>query len=269
MRHLIPKFIVALWLVLPVGQSFAQHGQPATIRFVPKRDLPTDQARLIDNSHVEIYGEIAPDSPQRLRLALDEARGHADQFSLGGQPVVRVFLNSPGGNVFAAIAMGRTLRAYAAEVWVDRGQTCASACILVLAGGVSRWAVPPSRLGVHRPYFDQKLFAGLSYEQSQKKYAVLARDVKDYLAEMGVADELYQTMMKIPSNNIRFLDDEDAERTGLLGNDPAHEEWEHARAVQRQGGEFMKNLDRYTTCINEGSTDRQCSKYLKPTAEPK
>lgn len=258
MSHRLAAIAVAAGLALQPQLVMAQPNNPSTIRFVPAR-APIGSGRLIDGAHVEVKGVIAADSPKELARALAQARKQADSFSLGGQPVIRVFLNSPGGDVVAAIAMGRLLRLHAADVWVDQGHTCASACILILAGGVDRWAVSPFRLGIHRPRFDQVLFAGLSYEESQKRYAALANGVRRYLAEMGIGDELYQAMMRIPSNELRYLDQSVAERTALLGKDPAHEEWERARAVERHGSDFIERLDAYVKCVNDGGTDNECS----------
>ncbi len=140
-------------------------------------------------------------------------------------------------------------------------------CILVLAGGVDRWAVPPGSLGIHRPYFEPKLFAGLSYGESQKKYNDLAAGVRAYLAEMGIPDDVFQLMLRTPSNEMKFLDSDEAETLGLLGKDPAHEEWERARATQRHGAPFMKSMDALIKCVNEGGTDRKCSRILKPSEE--
>ena len=270
----MPSTLIAILLTAAIAVSTlaaAQQEQTAQIRFVPKSKtlLDGESGRVTDESHVRVQGLISADSPQKLALTLADARKRSQQFSLGGQPIVRVFLDSPGGQVQSAITMGRLLRASAAEVWVDRGNTCESACILVLSGGVSRNAVPSAKLGVHRPYFEKNQFARLSFAQSQKRYAALSTGVKDYLAEMGIADELYQTMMQVPSGEMQYLDQNTAERTALLGNDPAHEEWERARAFQLQGDQYMQGLDSWIKCTNEGLPQSQCQLKLRPSRDAK
>lgn len=261
--QLIRKIILTLsFAAIPISVTYAQPDQTASIHFVPAIKSIQDGGRVRDYAHIEISGFIGLDSPQKLAIALEDARRNTTTRSLGGKPIFFVFLDSPGGNVQAAIAMGRLLRAYAADVWVDHEQMCASACILALAGGTDRWATPKARLGIHRPFFDQKLFANLTYEQSQKKYALLSKGVRDYLADMGIADELYNAMMRVPSQDIRFIDQSLAEKTNLLGKDPAHEEWERARAIMNQGIDSIQRLDQYNSCINAGEIERKCAKLL-------
>lgn len=261
--QLIRKIILTLsFAAISISVTYAQPDQTASIHFVPAKQPTQEGGRVRDFAHVEISGIIDLNSPQKLAVALEEARRKTSTRSLGGKPLFLVFLDSPGGNVQAAIAMGRLLRANAADVWVDREQICASACILVLAGGTDRWAVPEARLGIHRPFFDQKLFANLTYGQSQKKYALLSKGVRDYLAEMGIADELYNAMMRVPSQDMRFIDQGLAEETNLLGKDPAHEEWERARAIKNQGIDSIQRLDQYVSCINAGEIERKCAKLL-------
>jgi hypothetical protein len=252
------NLLLALLLPCTAVEGNAQGDRAADIRYVAPVAARSDTARVRDSAHVAVVGPITAESPQLLLEALKVARTKPDAFTLGGQPIIKVFLNSPGGSVAAGIAMGRLLRQFAAEVWIDQDEICASACILVLAGGVSRWAVPTARLLVHRPVFEQSLFAGLTYDDAQRKYTVLANSVRDYLRDMGVSDELYHTMMRIPSSEISQLDNRTARQLALLGKDPAHEEWDRARAINRQGEEMIQTLDRYVKCINSGRSDRDC-----------
>ena len=61
-----------------------------------------------------------------------------------------VELNSPGGSVNAAIAIGRIVRNEEAGAFVDRGAVCLSSWVLILAGGSFRSF--EGKVGIHRPY---------------------------------------------------------------------------------------------------------------------
>lgn len=239
--------------------ALAQETRQGVIRFVPKKD---SAGRLSDNAHISVTGPIGLGSPQALALALEQAKRKPSMWTASGDAMIPVFLNSPGGNVGAAVAMGRLLRAYAAEVYVDSDHRCASACILVLAGGVTRTAFTGGQLYIHRPFFDASMFAGLSFDASQRKYAALTSGVQKYLSEMGLADDLFHSMMRVPSNDSQMLEHEYAERVSLLGNDPAYDEWIRARASQRHGLEFVRRLDEYMRCVNLVDEESRCRARL-------
>ena len=57
-----------------------------------------------------------------------------------GDYIKTVVLNSPGGSVTDALAMGRLIREKKFATEVEAGKYCASSCPLVFAGGVERRA---------------------------------------------------------------------------------------------------------------------------------
>lgn len=59
-------------------------------------------------------------------------------------------INSPGGDIAAAMAIGRMFREERA--WLHVNGVCISACVLILAGAVDR-STNFGRVGIHRPYF--------------------------------------------------------------------------------------------------------------------
>src|SRR5207253_8838069 len=67
-----------------------------------------------------------------------------------GDYVKTVVLNSPGGSVTDALAMGRLIRDKKFATEVEAGKTCASSCPLVFAGGVERRAGANAAIGVHQ-----------------------------------------------------------------------------------------------------------------------
>ena len=150
--------------------------------------------------------------------------------SLGGRRLP-ILIHSHGGSVVDALKMGALIRARGLAVAVartlrsncpggaskcasDRGEAitggaaCASACTLVLAGGVERLVGPIPLVGVHQITAVQKLTEGVDHlTQMRKFYEPAGADaaVEAYLAEMGVGEPVMALMRKTPAASIRWL----------------------------------------------------------------
>jgi hypothetical protein len=142
-------------------------------------------------------------------------------------------LTSLGGDVEAAIAIGRILRDKFFWTTVPNGSKCASACVLILAAGVGRDAEQDAVVGIHRPTFAPEYFAGLSPEDARSKYNQLAQVVRGYLSEMGMSDQLFAQMMGVRSSEIKILSMREMVDLGLSGFDPAYEERKRAEEITK------------------------------------
>lgn len=263
LRSLRTVLLVAFGCAAWLEPLCAQPGLGETaIRVVPSVRSPAKSSSVRDFGYMEIAGDIRQTAVARLAAAFPQARRTAGSFTHSGEPVIRVFVNSRGGEVLAAIQMGQLIRSKAAEVWVDKNAECSSACIFILAGGVSRTAIPGAKLGIHRPFFRAEEFAGLSHEQSQERYSTLASGVKNYLAEMGVADTFYDAMIQIPSRKMEYVTEAFAESTRLLGDDPAYQEWQRAKDQNALVNERLEKLERYIDCVNDRKPERECARNL-------
>jgi hypothetical protein len=260
MAHtLLVGFLVGIALL---GVQASAQEQSSIVRFMPPKPTGAEPTHVKDYGFVEISGDIQRSAVSSLTVALVKAKRLTKANELSGDPVVLVFLNSRGGEITAAIEMGKLLRANAANVWIDSSAECSSACVLVLAGGVSRSAAGGAKIGLHRPFYRPSEFAALSYSDSQNSYTHLAKTVKTYLSEMGIADGLFDAMMRVPSNHTNFVSLEVAEDWHLLGKDPAYEEWQRARALQTLGRERQEMLDRYLDCVSTGRPEKACEPLL-------
>ena len=112
-------------------------------------DIHTPMSAASGEHFVALHGRIVPGSLPVVRAALDRA----------GPGRTTVLIDSPGGSITPAIAIGRLVRARGLRVEVarvadgrptDASASCASACVLVLAAGTSRGVGPAARVGVHR-----------------------------------------------------------------------------------------------------------------------
>ena len=199
-----------------------------------------------------------PNCPEWVSAEGDITIGAAQSFAhfiseLGGRRLP-ILINSRGGSNDDAIAMGRLIRAQRLVVAVARtelrpcadktpncsptpglakiaGAYCMSACSLVLAGGVERYASAFSAVGVHqirlgpktmvtRHYLvEYRIVNGKKEEISrsltgQDRYTV-APDSNDlasadsttsrYLKEMGVGDPIMSLMLATPPSSIHVM----------------------------------------------------------------
>jgi hypothetical protein len=91
---------------------------------------------------------------------------------------------------------------------ITGGAACASACVLVLAGGVERLAGPVPRIGVHQITTTVREAEGLAHVASTRKlYQQQGVDaaVEAYLAAMGVGEPVMTLMRKTPAASVRWL----------------------------------------------------------------
>jgi len=134
----------------------------------------------------------------RLRL-FEEALRRRDttQQALGRAVALRVDVNSPGGQVFAALEIGRLLRREAASVRVAGGAFCISACVFVLMGATERSMGAGARIGLHRP--------SLGDPQRDTLVPAMSEQLAQYAEEMGVSRRIVDDMLAIPTSRIRFV----------------------------------------------------------------
>ena len=154
-----------------------------------------------------ISGTIGDASASWFRTKLDEAHLVAGD---------AVLLSSPGGSVSQAIVMGEVIRSRglvtAVGVIDASGRItpsyCASACVLVYAGGKTRFGVEGSKLGVHRfatttpgddPVADTQRIAGM---------------MLGYMTRMGVSSEVVEAMSQ--NRDIRWIGVKEAAAMNLV-----------------------------------------------------
>ena len=88
------------------------------------------------------------------------------------------------------------------------GATCASACVLVLAGGIERLAAPSALIGVHQITTLVSETEGVAHLKSTRKFYEqrgIDAAVEAYLAAMGVGDPVMTLMRKTWAASIRWL----------------------------------------------------------------
>jgi hypothetical protein len=133
------------------------------------------------------------------------APGTADVFKaeIGkrGSYIKTVVMNSNGGSVSDAIAMGRLIREKKFSTAVENGNLCASSCPLMFAGGVERRAGDKANIGVHQVFSPTDNPAANNMDQAQR----ISADCQKYLVEMGVDPRLWIHAMETPKAELYRL----------------------------------------------------------------
>ena len=149
-----------------------------------------------------------------------------------GKPIsLYMIIDSAGGDVRAAMAIGRLMRATESVLIgvAPPAGRCDSACALVAAGAVGRsvW------VGLHRPYFVDSSTANVG--SADQRYKRMMLDVRNYLSEMNMPDEVFQLMQSTSPSEIRRLTSDELNRLGFMGDDPAYEESQIAKKAREYG----------------------------------
>jgi hypothetical protein len=130
-------------------------------------------------------------------------------------------VDSSGGDLQTAMAIGRRVRKGGFAVSVANDAECASACVLILAAGVTRIVYERAAVIVHRPYIDGPLPSGADYDAHHKQ---MVRSLDAYLAEMNIPGDLASRMMVIPPHRAETLSKADLSTYLLNAPDPADEQ---------------------------------------------
>ena len=134
-----------------------------------------------------------------------------------------VEFDSPGGDIYKAMELGRKIRELGLDTFQTRGLQCASACSLAFLGGVSRSAAA-NAIGVHRPYYPNG-FPG-DVDDAVVATQQATADMIGYIIDMGVDPALVQ--LSYEYTDMRYL---------TRGRDEALPGDDFRRAnARRQGG---------------------------------
>lgn len=181
---------------------------------------------------ITIDGEIEPGAGNRFEQWLNS--DGADGF--------RVMLNSPGGDLVAAMQLGQVIRDHG--YWTETGRVgyattdtdgyrnlvempgeCLDACALAFLGGVSRSKYSAASLGVHA--FSRDLAqqgaalaaTGTDTDQATMSSLSLAGSIVDYITRMGADARMFTVATSNATQAPRFFSEEDAEALNIATSD--------------------------------------------------
>lgn len=165
----------------------------------------------------------------------------------GGNEVI-ISLNSCGGDMQEALEIGAFIKKLNARTEVEgiisknpneEKTKCLSACFIIFASGSIRDHRGDNILfdksgqeiiketpviGIHRPYFEKKIYSDLSPEEARKKYEKLEKDLREYLKSISIPGEIIDKMFSNSSDEVAYLTkSEYKEKIGY--RQPFFEEW--------------------------------------------
>jgi len=155
-----------------------------------------------------ISGTIGPAAASWFRERLDATHLAAGDI---------VLMSSPGGSVDQAIIMGEIIRSRGLATAVGhidaagevKPSYCASACVLVYAGGKPRLGVTGSMLGVHR-----FVTAGGGEDDPVAETQRTAGMILSYVTKMGISPAIVEAMSQ--TRDVRWLGPREAAAMNLI-----------------------------------------------------
>jgi len=143
----------------------------------------------------------------------------ASEIEHRGDYVKTVVLDSPGGSVADALAMGRLIREHKFATEVDAGKYCASSCPLVLAGGVERRAGERAVIGVHQVAAIKSAGNRPPRDEMSVAQNVSAR-CQRYLGDMGVNLQVWLHAMETPHDKLFVFKPDELKSLALVTEPP-------------------------------------------------
>jgi hypothetical protein len=147
---------------------------------------------LVGGGKLMATGTIAPGSSESFATEVDRH----------GEYIRTVVLNSPGGSVTDALAMGRLIREKRFATEVEAGKYCVSSCPLVFAGGVDRRAGDKAMIGVHQVAATRPAAANGPPRDEMSVAQNISARCQRYLGEMGVSLQVWVHAMETPHDKL-------------------------------------------------------------------
>lgn len=196
-RLLVPSTVPDLDAPTRPGDQTRQYRPRTPAR--PGPGVDPDMPRRLLVEAITIDGANAV----RLRGAISPGDGDRVVADLRGLRPAVVSLDSPGGSVADALAIGRALRDLGVETRLQDGAVCLSACPYAFVGGATRRMAETARFGVHQHSFGAStlLPAFLAVADMQRMQA----DVLAHLDAMGIDLRIMGPALATPAQEIYML----------------------------------------------------------------
>ena len=210
------------WLEGPGPSSQASESQD-----VPASEAPSLPERLVTLPQPD--GVLANPISFELRgggrlmatgtITAGSAQAFATEVEKHGEYIKTVVLNSPGGSVADALAIGRLIRARKFATEIEPGKYCASSCPLVFAGGVERRVGVRAVVGVHQIAAVKSATAAPPRDEMSLAQNVSAR-CQRYLLEMGVNLQVWVHAMETPHDKLFIFKPDELKSLNLVTAPP-------------------------------------------------
>lgn len=219
---------------------------------------------------LEVTGAIDQSTADKITQLLSDANARTRKSEERHRTHFLMTLESPGGSVVAAMAIGRLARQHRMTAVVPLGASCVSACVLIYAGAVTRMA-GNEQIGIHAPFLDTPA-AKISEQTIRGTYTSLVQDLRSYFREMNVSEGLAEEMLKTPASSVRFLTHQEQVQFGLVTIDPIEAEVVSLGRAKEFGLTRVEFNRRQTLvsqhCFDRGETYlRSCESHIYKTGK--
>jgi hypothetical protein len=183
--------------------------KPAPMRFEWRSEVAREQCSGDCRIWVTAVGAITEDTAREFEqfAKRDDVRG------------ATLVLDSEGGSVHGALALGRAIRRFEMTTTVGKVEApsaredagaramlspkanCESMCAFVLLGGVRRYVPPEAQVLVHQIWLGSKSKRALESTYSAEELDLVQRDIgrlARYTVEMDGGIELLETALRVP-----------------------------------------------------------------------
>lgn len=182
---------------VPLPQPNAALGKPMTFE-------------LVGGGKLVATGTITP--------GISEA--FAAEVARRGDYIKSVALNSPGGSVSDALAMGRLIREKKFATEVEAGKYCASSCPLMFFGGVERRAGGKAAIGVHQ-VFAMASADNIAVRDDMSDAQRISAKCQRYLGDMGVNLQVWVHAMETPKDKLFVFKPDELASLNIVTSAPA------------------------------------------------
>ena len=152
---------------------------------------------------VKLRGVIDGSRLQLVRHALQ--RRDTVRHALHRDVDFHVDVDSPGGEIFATLEIGRLMRAEGASIAVGPGASCLSACVFLLMGAIERTISGDARVGIHRPSLRAPQAGGPRPASEDTIVAAMSEQLVLYAQQMHVPRTIIDALMLVPPDRVKLL----------------------------------------------------------------
>ena len=195
--------------ILPPSNPALPQGPMPNVTTAPELlDQPLDIA-LGTGGQLHLTGTIDPGAAERF----------AAEIAARGEYVQTVLLDSPGGSVVDALAIGSLIHEKGLATEVAAGSLCASSCPIVFASGAERIAGPDAAIGVHQIYAsamsgDPLRAAGVAMADAQSTTA----EIIAHLTASGVDPAMWLHALQTPPDQLYYFSPEELTALKIVTN---------------------------------------------------
>jgi hypothetical protein len=211
-RYLLGIISLACGIALALADdrpAAKEVSKPSSMRFELRTEGPADACAPECRTWVSAAGIITESTAR-------DFEAFAKDRDVRGAMLV---LDSEGGSVLSAMALGRAIRRLEMTTTVGRSMqlpagadgvvrtsfagkaTCESMCAFILLGGTRRFVPPEARVLVHQIWLGSKSRRALEASYTAEELGLVERDIGSlarYTIEMGGGIELLETALRVP-----------------------------------------------------------------------